>query len=104
MDAQNRDWGRPNPVDYVPVAGVFYRCYWCYIAKRGLRSEGTDAWKNAVNSEYGRLFVAVTFTLALVVFVALGGASEDASGLVPALTFALAGVFVHRVLSLVGVF
>lgn len=104
MDARNRDWGRPNPVDYVPVAGVFYRCYWCWIARRGLRSEGNDAWRNAVRSEYGRLFVAVVFTLALFVFVALGGASGDASALVPALTLAFAGVFIHRLLSLAGVF
>lgn len=104
MDARNRDWGRPNPLDYVPVAGLFYRCYWCYIAKRGLRSEGNDAWRNAVRSEYGRLFVSVVFTLALVVFVVLGGTADDASALVPALVFALAGVFVHRLLSLVGFF
>jgi hypothetical protein len=104
MDARNRDWGRPNPVDYVPVAGVFYRCYWCYIAKRGLRSERTDAWRNAVKSEYGRLFVALFFTAALVVFFALGGIDAGTPALVPALTFALAGVFVHRLLSLVGFF
>lgn len=104
MDAQNRDWGSPNPLDYVPVAGFLYRCYWCYIARRGLRVEGTDAWRKAVRREYGRLFVAVVFTVALVVFFTLGGVSEDASALVPALVFALAGVFVHRVLSLSGVF
>lgn len=104
MDVLNRDWGRPNPVDYVPVAGVFYRCYWCYIAKRGLRAEGTEAWRRAVHREYGRLFVAGVSTVALVVFFALGGVSEDVSAVVPALTFALAGVFVHRLLSLVGVF
>ena len=104
MDARNRDWGRPNPLDYVPVAGVFYRCYWCWIARRGLRAEGTETWRSAVRDEYGRLFVAVVFTVALVVFFAVGGASEDASALVPALVFALAGVFVHRLLSLTGVF
>ena len=104
MDARNRDWGRPNPVDYVPVAGVVYRCYWCFIAKRGLRSEETEPWRDAVRSEYGRLFVSLSFTVALVVFVALGGTTEDASALVPALVFALAGVFVHRLLSLAGVF
>jgi hypothetical protein len=104
MDARNRDWGRPNPVDYVPVVGVFYRCYWCWIARRGFRSEETEPWRNAVRSEYGRLFVALSATAALFVFVALGGTTEDASALVPALVFALAGVFVHRLLSVAGVF
>jgi TRAP-type C4-dicarboxylate transport system permease large subunit len=104
MDSRNRDWGRPNPVDYVPVAGVFYRCYWCWIARRGFRSEKTEPWRKAVRSEYGRLFVALSVTAALVVFVALGGTTEEASALVPALVFALAGVFVHRLLSVAGVF
>jgi len=105
MEVDNRDWGRPNPVDYVPVAGVLYRCYWCWIARRGRRAERTEPWKGAVRSEYGRLFVALAFTAALGIFIALGGIeTEPAGALVPALVFALAGVFVHRVLFLAGVF
>jgi len=109
MRVENRDWGRMNPIDYVPVVGVLYRSYWCYVAKRGQRTKGeaadSDAWKRALRSEYGRLFVASGFTAALGVFVALGGTEgEPGRGLVPALTLALGGVFVHRVLSLAGVF
>ncbi|MDZ7688970.1 MAG: hypothetical protein U5J64_09665 [Halobacteriales archaeon] len=105
MEVDNRDWGRPNPVDYVPVAGVLYRCYWCVIAERGHRAERTEPWRKAVRGEYGRLFVALAFTFALGVFVGLGGTDVEATrALVPALTVALTGVFVHRVLSLAGVF
>lgn len=102
MDPDNRDWGRRNPVDYVPVAGFLYRFYWCLVARRGHRvcalSEAGD-WRDAASAEKGRLFVASAFTAALGVFVTLydGDGYEDA--LVPALVVALAGVFVHRVLS-----
>ncbi len=104
MEVENRDWGRAHPVDYVPVVGFIYRAYWCAIARRGLRAERTESWRRAVWSEYGRLFVALFFTVALFVFVVLGGTEETARALVPALTFALVGVFVHRVLSVAGVF
>jgi len=104
MEVENRDWGRAHPVDYVPVAGVLYRSYWCLIARRGRRAERTEAWRRAVRGEYGRLFVALCFTVALGVFFVLGGTEETARAFVPALTFALGGVFVHRLLSLAGFF
>jgi hypothetical protein len=107
MDADNRDWGRANPVDYVPVAGLVYRFYWCLVARRGhSMSDRSDAegWREAAGAEKGRLFVASSFTASLGVFAALidGGGVESA--LVPALLVALGGVFVHRVLSLASVF
>jgi len=107
MDSENRDWGRANPIDYVPVAGFAYRLYWCLIARRGQRlSERSEAdgWRAAARAEKGRLFVASVFTVALGVFVALGGASDAREAWVPALIVALAGVFVHRVLSLTAAF
>ncbi len=105
MRVENREWGRMNPIDFVPVVGLLYRCYWCYVAKRGQRAQGEEAWSDAVAGEFGRLFVASGFTVALGVFVALGGTeTEPTRALVPALTLALGGVFVHRILSLAGVF
>ncbi|MFP4174529.1 MAG: hypothetical protein ACLFSW_01955 [Halobacteriales archaeon] len=107
MNADNRDWGRANPVDYVPVAGFAYRFYWCLVARRGQsdcdRSEAGD-WRDAASAEKGRLFVASAFTVALGVFVALHDGGGFESALVPALLVALGGVFVHRVLSLARVF
>jgi hypothetical protein len=107
MEVDNRDWGRPSVLDYVPVAGFLYRLYWCLIARRGGRlSERSDAeaWHKAGTAEKGRLFVASVFTVALGVFLTLRDTGDVESALVPALIVALAGVFVHRVLSLVGVF
>lgn len=109
MRVENRDWGRMNPVDYVPIVGVLYRSYWCYVAKRGQRAQGeaadSEAWRDAVRGEYGRLFVAFGFTAALGVFLTLGGTeTEPARALVPALTLALGVVFVHRILSIAGTF
>jgi hypothetical protein len=107
MDVENRDWGRANPVDYVPVAGLVYRFYWFLVARRGHRAcsrSEADVWRTATRAEKGRLFVASAFTVALGVFVARDPSSGVESALVPALIVALAGVFVHRVLSLAGVF
>ena len=106
MQVENRDWGQINPVDYVPFIGVIYRCYWCVIARRG-KQEGKekDDWGEALRGEGGRLFVALFFTAAVVVFVALGGTGGETSpALVPALTVALGGVFLHRLLSIAGTF
>ncbi len=106
MDAENRDWGRANPVDYVPVVGLVYRFYWCMVARRGQRL-GSDAasWRDAARAERGRLFVAFGFTVALGVFVVLDGVSGEAeSALVPAVVVALSVVFLHRLLSLARVF
>lgn len=108
MRVENRDWGRMNPIDFVPVVGVLYRCYWCYVAKRGQRAQceaASEAWRDAVRGEYGRLFVASGFTAALGVFLTLGGTETEAGrALVPALTLALGVVFVHRILSMAGTF
>lgn len=98
-----------NPIDFVPVVGVLYRCYWCYVAKSGQRAQGrvanSDAWRDAVRGEYGRLFVASGFTAALGVFLSLGGTeTEPGRALVPAVTLALGFVFVHRILSIAGTF
>lgn len=106
MDAENRDWGRANPVDYVPVVGLLYRSYWCMVARRGQRL-GSDAasWRDAARAERGRLFVAAGFTVALIVFFALGGVRGDFEpALVSSVIVALSVVFVHRLLSLVRVF
>lgn len=107
MDVENRDWGRANPVDYVPVVGLIYRFYWCLVARRGHRAGSrseADVWRSASRAEKGRLFVASAFTTALGVFIVRDPSSGVESALVPALLVALAGVFVHRVLSLAGVF
>ncbi|MCX2819021.1 MAG: hypothetical protein ACI9QA_000056 [Methanobacteriota archaeon] len=107
MEVENRDWGRANLVDYVPVAGFVYRFYWFLVARRGQkvcdRSDARD-WRDAARAEKGRLFVATGFTVSLGVFVALmnGGGIEPA--VVPALLVALGTIFVHRVLSLARVF
>ena len=108
MEVDNRDWGRASVVDYVPVVGFMYRLYWCFIARRGQRlceRSDVDGWRDAATAEKGRLFVASVFTVALGVFVFLrlrNGGFESA--LVPALLVAFAGVFVHRVLSLMRFF
>ncbi len=107
MEVENRDWGRANVVDYVPVAGFLYRLYWCLIARRGGRScerSEAEGWHEAATAEKGRLFVASVFTAALGVFLTLRDGGGVESALVPALVVALGGVFVHRVLSLSGVF
>lgn len=106
MEAENRDWGRANPIDYVPVVGLLYRSYWCLIARRGQRlGSDSEGWRDAARAERGRLFVAAGFTVALAVFVALGGTRGTVErALVPAAVVALSVVFVHRILSLARVF
>jgi hypothetical protein len=105
MRVENRNWGRPNPVDYVPVAGLVYRFYWLLVARRGMKSGETQLWSDAVRSELGRLFVAGGFTAALAVFVAFGGIRGTVErALIPALVVGLASVFLHRLLSLARVF
>lgn len=106
MDPDNRDWGRGSPVDYVPFLGVVYRFYWCFVAKRGARRERLGSaeprhdWRKAFRSEVSRLFVAAVASTAVVVFFVLGGTE---GGLEPALLIVVAGLFVHRLVSLAAI-
>lgn len=100
MNPDNRDWGRGSPLDYVPFVGVFYRCYWCFLARRGTRhGEGNSAsdWHVALRSELSRLFLTSVISFAAIVFLILGGTEGGAE---PAVVVVVAGFFVHRVVSL----
>lgn len=96
---ENRDWGRPHPVDLLPLVGLTYRLYWVVIARRGSR-RGGDEWRPAVRAEVERCLFATIATAAVGVFL-LGGADREATK--PALIAALVGLMLHRFAAAVGV-
>ncbi|MFB6284312.1 MAG: hypothetical protein ABEK59_10340 [Halobacteria archaeon] len=99
MDYDNREWGRINPVDYVPFFGVMYRIYWWLMARRGryLESTAEDGdpaqWHRAAMSEVNRLILSLIFTAAFGVFMLAGGGKL---GFKYALVTVIVGVFFHR--------
>lgn len=98
MEVENRDWGRPNPVDFVPVLGMAYRLYWMLTAWRGLRSAGGD-WSVALRLERYRFALAVLVTAGLGLFLALGA---DRAAAKPALLLVLIGLFMHKAAAAFG--
>lgn len=100
MEVENRGWGRPSPVDLLPLVGLAYRLYWVWVARRGLGSgEEVGRWRVAVRGETERALFSAVFTVAAVVFV-LAGADHSAAK--PALLVALVGVMLHRFAVAVG--
>ncbi|MDY6764116.1 MAG: hypothetical protein SV377_00245 [Halobacteria archaeon] len=107
MDAEKRDWGRINPIDYVPLVGIGYRIYWWMVARRGELETNEDEWRVAATKELSRLFIALVFTVGFGVFVILFlfGDGGYESALRPSVLFILVGIFVHKIVSwLVEVF
>lgn len=109
MDADNREWGRKNPLDYVPFLGTAYRTYWWAIARRGAKRHRTGVneereerreWREASHRELSRLLLSLVFTLGFGVLVVLSVVRDFETGLRPAVLFVIAGVFVYKAVSI----
>lgn len=112
MDVDNREWGRTNPLDYVPFIGTAYRTYWWAIARRGARRYGRrggtdddegdgEGWRKASHRELSRLLLSLVFTLGFGLLVVLSVVRDFETGLRPAVLFVIAGVFVYKSVSIV---
>lgn len=110
MDVENREWGRTNPLDYVPFVGTAYRTYWWAIARRGARrnmrgvtgddEDDPEEWRAASHRELSRLLLSLVFTLGFGVLVVIGVVRDFETGLRPAVLFVIAGVFVYKAASI----
>lgn len=105
MDVDNRDWGRTNPLDYIPFIGTAYRTYWWAIARRGEKLNGrhsggrdgeSEEWRKASHSELNRLLLSLVFTLGFGLFLVLFEVRGLENGLRPAVLFIILGVFIHK--------